>query len=415
MSDLRPALWDGLEGICCVVVAPPRVGGKVSSRGWTDHHVAWPSESHKLPELIEAFAATRDVYVIPCLHAEGGRKIETPAVGSRWLWVDDDGDELDELLVRLGAMVVCSGRKRHAYVALDDTNDTDMVVDFNTRLKDALAGGDHKQQHNSLLRLPGSLNHKTDPPLPVKITTPASKTWSVEQLDELLPKRAPHKKSPGGHRRRSQSVHSPVYTMVDALPAELLRIVRIDTAVEVGRRSSRAWAMCGDLIRAGFSDDEIYTALLTEHRPTLHRIDDKGHEWVAGDIATIIDKRRSEPPGGACGLCVHAPGQEVCTHEPSISVHANPEQWRLEAERRVPKPSYRQVVVVIAEHAAVQPDRGLWLGKGWLAAHAMVSERTAAYARAWLCGHGLLVRERRGGMGRGDTSRFRLTIPEEDE
>ena len=135
--------------------------------------------------------------------------------------MDDDGDELDELLVRLGAMVVCSGNKRHAYVALDDTYDTDVVVDLNTRLKDALPHGDHKQQHNSLLRLPGSLNFKTDPPLPVEITPPASKVWSAEQLDGLLPKPAPK------IQRRTYDVRQ--LEPVNAIPEVLEAAARADT------------------------------------------------------------------------------------------------------------------------------------------------------------------------------------------
>lgn len=117
------------------------------------------------------------MWVAPLLRSAAARTKDTALPGAH-LWADMDGTMTpaqEAALARLvsgGALVVRSGRPggRHLYVRLNGLTPPAELEVLNRRLA-ALLGADHKSDAASVLRLPGTTNHKWSPPRPV--------TWEV--------------------------------------------------------------------------------------------------------------------------------------------------------------------------------------------------------------------------------------------
>ncbi|MBA3508477.1 MAG: hypothetical protein H0T19_00100 [Thermoleophilaceae bacterium] len=132
-----------------------------------------------------------DVYVgcAPRRRRAGGRS----AIERSWtLWVDCDTDEAAEalsgfapaptLVVRSG-----SGENRHAYWVLDRPLATADVERLNLRIARALGGDDHAYDAARVLRIPGTHNHKHDPPAPVTIDSATGELHDPDVVAGELP------------------------------------------------------------------------------------------------------------------------------------------------------------------------------------------------------------------------------------
>lgn len=132
----------------------------------------WPDERARLLDdaARAVLADPVDVYVCPALRRERSRR-RGGAIGPRVLWADLDGPPADPVLfAALDPVRVASGRDghEHVYVALDGPVPVEAHRRMNRTLS-ARLGADAKWSDESLLRLPGTFNHKTDPPSPVVI------------------------------------------------------------------------------------------------------------------------------------------------------------------------------------------------------------------------------------------------------
>lgn len=141
-------------------------------REFTHHPYRWPDERELLLADVgrELLVGLVDVYVCPALRKSGKRR-KGDAVGPLVLWADLDGPPADpELLAELHPVRVASGQDghEHIYVPLGEP----VTVDVHNLLNKGLAqrlSADHKWSDETLLRLPGTVNHKTTPPSPVVI------------------------------------------------------------------------------------------------------------------------------------------------------------------------------------------------------------------------------------------------------
>lgn len=142
----------------------------VNAKGKYDHKRFW-QRFHRLSDGFEAMAKAalaeaahaRDVYVAPMLRTESER-LKTTGAGGRWAWADLDGKMTPERLHVLRALgptvrVISSGTGHHVYFELDAWTSPDDVERTNKALADLL-DGDAKWSNESLLRLPGTFNHK---------------------------------------------------------------------------------------------------------------------------------------------------------------------------------------------------------------------------------------------------------------
>lgn len=137
----------------------------------------WNEMSHRIGDDVDRLLCeierqmlteTTDVYVCPAVRLADRRKKGTARPPSL-LWFDLDGPPADAVLLNaLDPVLIRSGQEGHlhGYVLLDRPVD----LGLHARLNKALArrlGADAKWSDESLLRLAGTVNHKTDPPAPV--------------------------------------------------------------------------------------------------------------------------------------------------------------------------------------------------------------------------------------------------------
>jgi hypothetical protein len=146
---------------------------KYRHRSWTEVQYEWPARRDEMFADVDRELATGpvDTYWCPALRVSsarngfGGSK-GTNALPPNCLWFDLDAPPVDqELLEQVQPLLVCSGREGHlhGYVPLAEP----VPVARHRALNQALSarlGADHKWSDDALLRLPGTLNHKTDPP-----------------------------------------------------------------------------------------------------------------------------------------------------------------------------------------------------------------------------------------------------------
>ncbi len=134
---------------------------------------------------------SHDVYVgcVPGRRRAGGRS----AIERSWtLWVDCDTDEAAEALLGFApapTLVVRSGsgENRHAYWALDRPLATADVERLNLRIATALGGDDHAYDAARVLRIPGTHNHKHDPPAPVTVDSATGELHDPDDVAGELP------------------------------------------------------------------------------------------------------------------------------------------------------------------------------------------------------------------------------------
>jgi RepB DNA-primase N-terminal domain len=117
-----------------------------------------------------------------------GTKDAVAGVRVAWLDVDDDDAvaALDDSPFK-PTCVLNSGGGRHAYYLLEDAALPYRVEALNRRLAAALGGDPRAADIGHCLRLPGTLNHKYDPPREVELLVKDGPTYTVERLERLLP------------------------------------------------------------------------------------------------------------------------------------------------------------------------------------------------------------------------------------
>jgi hypothetical protein len=164
----------------------------------------WPSQRRQLVTDAKRRSKAENVFYCPALRtstatSEGGGLVERlnpPVEPMPCLWADidlvgKDGEEKKinhTLLDELNPIRVQSGHEGHlhVYVPLLEGVDAATHKTLNTALKNAL-GGDHKQNSVSWLRLPGTINHKSDLDRPpVKLIKVRGTRHNVDDLSASL-------------------------------------------------------------------------------------------------------------------------------------------------------------------------------------------------------------------------------------
>jgi putative DNA primase/helicase len=250
----------------------------------------WPQDRERLVSTIIARAETDDAYITPYLRDKPSRaKDKSVALPSHVLRCDLDGrtireDEADEL----GAMVIGSGRGSHVYVQLVDALEPDDLERWNQRLCAYLGAGAEKWEANAVLRPAGTLNHKPRvlddaDPVRVRMSRASSKSWTLEELDKLLP----------DVRQDAASDAEPLEDLdVDSLPP----IIRVGLKEEPGEnRSAQTASFVRDCVAAGLDEATTIAAVL-QHRPTLAR--GKTRDWIIQDARRLLKKTKSEEDDG---------------------------------------------------------------------------------------------------------------------
>lgn len=133
---------------------------------WEQQTLTWPRDRDALISEALEVAPNVDVYISPTLRTAPNRR-KGSSDASEYLWADVDTlgpntfKRLDTILSD-GSFLVHSGQPGHlhVYIRLDDFYPPQVVEDLNKQLMRFL-GGDSKWDETSVLRLPGTLNHKS--------------------------------------------------------------------------------------------------------------------------------------------------------------------------------------------------------------------------------------------------------------
>jgi hypothetical protein len=169
-------------------------------KDWQESYVRL-TDREELDQLIR-LSKTRNVFVCSAAFDDGHKFSHSKVV-----WVDIDSPRLKDKTVdqsklpehmewltsqestfrKLGAMVVASGSEggRHVRVRVDRRLNRDELEKIN-RLLAKRFRGDSKFPFNALLRLPGTVNHKTKPGVEIEVLRWGSKVWDVDELVKYL-------------------------------------------------------------------------------------------------------------------------------------------------------------------------------------------------------------------------------------
>lgn len=146
-----------------------------------------------LPQAADAATAlqlTHNVYVgvAPRNRRAGGKDAVAELHA---LWADID---TPEALVELAgfacppSMLIGSGSPggHHAYWLLDEAIDVSRAEELLRRIAERLQSDPNVTDAGRILRVPGTLNHKHDPPVPVTLIDVTADRYTVDQLDAAL-------------------------------------------------------------------------------------------------------------------------------------------------------------------------------------------------------------------------------------
>lgn len=267
------------------------VAYKDKGESWQECTFQYPSDRAKLIGWVEVHRDA-NIFVCPALR-QGPNRVKGDMLATRWLWADVDWDKVPEgkraevknRIAEVGTLVVGSGSgdNAHVYVQLDRALTSEEHYRLNTGLKDYLYA-DAKHADNSLLRLPGTTNWKTDAGSAVVIRG----TGSVRSVDYLMDKRT--------FQRVKASVGAAIdggnWTLVDVegMPRRIRAMATMDTAEAVAKYGSRhkaVWAIAGELHKRGLDADQIHT-LMDQFPPAIEK---NAEEHAGYDIHRDIDKR----------------------------------------------------------------------------------------------------------------------------
>ena len=246
----------------------------------------WPRERESLLKWARDCRDRYDIYLVPNLRTARNRKVEFGKEG-RYVWADidhvtdDTRRRLDAVLSK-GSLLVQSGGRGglHVYIRLDGWYPRRVFQDLNRQF-DTYIGGDHKFRDNTLLRLPGTWNHKgrakgldsypvilSDDEYETTPWSPSALTQAFGLLPQLTPpqskpKKAKPKKGRASHRPRRQAQQiDPVEAEPPPadLPDEIRRLVPFNTKKTARTDRSRSGQLYGLVAAAmsyGYSDGQI--------------------------------------------------------------------------------------------------------------------------------------------------------------
>lgn len=315
-NEYLDLLFGQSEGYVAVAYKGPR-------NSWQEQQFEWPTDRQKLLWWADQHARG-DVFICPALRGDAHTRRKNDGVDMHWLWADVDMDKVPEgkqslvrqRIAQLGSYVVSSGTgdNCHVYVELDRAVTVAEHYALNTGLRDYLYA-DAKHADNSLLRLPGTTNHKPDAGA-VGARGGNGKRFRVDSLRKLR-----------AFNRVVGGVSGGVvdWTRVDVsdVPAKLRRLasMSVDEATSrYGGRYKAEWAVIGDLHRAGLTVDEIHS-LMDTFPPALDKADDEHgahdvHKTVAKRLRAIEDAQRVIDEGGDDDSPFHdLSDEELAEHE----------------------------------------------------------------------------------------------------
>lgn len=146
----------------------------------------YPADLDRAVQIIRDRTETSDVFFCAHLLTAKVRQKEN-AAPVHTLWADGDGDHDFSLAPEPTVTIETSPGHHHAFYRLDRVIDPDAAERLNRALAGATGADPSGWDITQLLRIPGTLNHKYDPPVPVRLVQFDSDRRLEPEAFETLP------------------------------------------------------------------------------------------------------------------------------------------------------------------------------------------------------------------------------------
>jgi AAA domain len=288
--DKRRAAGQHLDKLFGTATGYVAAAYKDKGQSWQECQFSWPKDRAKIIGWAEVHQDA-NIFVCPALRTDPHTRKKGDGAALKWLWADVDWQgvppdrvqDVKDRIAELGSYVVRSGSgdNVHVYVKLSREVDRTEFSKLNTGLRDYLYA-DNKQADNSLLRLPGTMNWKTESGTPVEVGEGSDKAFNPA----VLMKRRAFRDA-----KVIADAEASEWSFIKGieLSSVLRRKVNMPTDEAEGRYGSRfkaVWAITGDLHKAGVGLDEIHS-LMDKFPAAL----DKMAEENGYDVHRDVDKR----------------------------------------------------------------------------------------------------------------------------
>jgi hypothetical protein len=276
VGDFFDFLWGKREGhaILCVGVGPHMEGGKLAHEDFKTLSFVWPGARQALVAAAEEAAPTCDVYAAVNLFSSGSRKAKN-ALPTNLLWADDVAEDDPRV-----SLVDSGGGKpdsRHGYVRLDETVDAATAAKL-SRAFFSQNGNAEGFDAARVLRVPGTLSHKTDPPTPVAWLKRSDAVVPLSDLPAVDVEAA--------------AVADDVAPADDFDPESLPPVPRMLLREEPGEnRSQQVFDFLRECREEGIADSDALAAVL-HHRPARARAAERYKNRAKQDAWLLEDARR---------------------------------------------------------------------------------------------------------------------------
>jgi hypothetical protein len=211
-------------------------------------------------------------YGVALRSEKDGKAASVPSLSALWLDLDAKERTRAEVMRGLWAIspapqiVVDSGRGFHAYFLLREPETDFELTEAIMRGMAEQTGGDHVHDRGRVLRLPGTHNHKQDPPIPVRLLRyEVERRHSISDFKEYAVVRPKPRLREGTLPRRP-------------LPAWLL--TKLAENPGKGKRSEHLFGCVANLLEHGWPSDDILSVLAAYPHGAGEKAAEKGEEWT---------------------------------------------------------------------------------------------------------------------------------------
>jgi len=241
------------------------IGFKELDGTWRDRRFEYfgaRSEAKITRAVEELTQRSGDLYWCPNIFTIQ-RRVREGVTGGRFLYADLDDVDPNEIDPSLKPTVAwkSSHNRFQSLWRLDEALPTDRLEELNRRMSYALGADKSGWDLTQYLRIPGTLNHKYDPPQSGELLWTTGPTYQAGMLEDLVPSVTDTTDAAKAHddrqlrtflellRKYKKRIPSTAYRLLQYPPKEV--------AKSVGKRSDVLWRIEHELVKAQIPLDDI--------------------------------------------------------------------------------------------------------------------------------------------------------------
>ena len=285
------------------------IGFKELDGTWRDRRFQYfgARSERKITRAVEELTQQGgDIYWCPNIFTTP-RRVRDGVTGGRFLYADLDAVDPNEIDPSLKPTVAwkSSHSRFQALWALEESLPADHLEELNRRMSYALGADKSGWDLTQYLRIPGTLNHKYDPPQPGELLWATGPSYQVEMLETPVLSVTETADAAKAHddrqlraflellRKHKKRIPSNVYRLLQYPPKEV--------AKSVGKRSDVLWRIEHELIKAQVPLDDIVELIrLSAWNKYRGRQDEQKRIYT--EVAKVYSEvTGGQEPGGPLG------------------------------------------------------------------------------------------------------------------